>query len=69
MFSSETGGKGSYLELCDIKTRLNSIHAVLVRYGERDGSGLDDLHAEAMFIRAQPIDHRSTIGVILGEIL
>ena len=59
----------AYLELCDIKTRLNSMHVVLVRYGERDSRGLNDLHAEAMLIRAQPINHRGTIRVVLGEIL
>jgi hypothetical protein len=41
----------------------------LVWYGERDGRRLNDLHAETMFIRAQPIDRRSTIRVKLGEIL
>ena len=41
----------------------------LVRYGERDGRGLDDLHAETMFIRQQPIDHRSTNQIKLGEVL
>ena len=61
--------KESYLELSDIKTRLDSMHVVLVRYSERDGRGLNNLHAEAMFIRAQPINHRNTIRVILGEIL
>jgi hypothetical protein len=69
LFSSETGEKGSYLALCDIKTRLNSMHVVLVRYGERDGCGLNDLHAKAMFIRAQPINHCRAIRVELSEIL
>ena len=63
------GARGSYLELRDIKTRLNSVHVVLVRYSERDGRGLNDLPAEAIFICAQPINHCGTIRVIVGEIL
>jgi hypothetical protein len=61
--------KGPHLELCDIKTRLNSVHVVLVRYSERDGGRFNDLHAEAMFIRAQPIYSCSTVWVILSEVL
>jgi hypothetical protein len=45
------------------------MHVARVRYGKRDSRGLNDLHAEAVFIRAQPINHRSTIRVELGEIL
>lgn len=60
---------GSYLELCDIKTRLNGMHVVFIGHRERDGCGLNDLHAKAMFVSAQPINHRSTIRVELGKIL
>ncbi len=45
------------------------MHVVLVRYGEGDGCGLNDLHAETMFIHTQPVDNRSTIRVILGKVL
>jgi hypothetical protein len=56
-----------YLELCKIKTRLNSMHVGLIRHGKRDGRRLNNLHAETMFIRAQPIDHSGAIRVLLSE--
>ena len=67
----EIGGKGATLScvLCVIKTRLNSMNIVLVRYSKRDGRRLNVVHADTVFIQAQPIDHRSTIRVVLGEIL
>jgi hypothetical protein len=67
--SSPRREKGNYLELCDIKTRLDRMQVFLVRYGERDGRRLNDFHAETMFIRPQPIDHSSTIRIKLGEVL
>lgn len=58
-----------HLELCDAKTRFSCIHVVLVRHGKRDDRGFNDLHAETMFIRAQPVYNRGTIRVVLGEAL
>jgi hypothetical protein len=67
--SSPQREKGNYLELCDIKIRLDRMQVFLVMYSERDGRRLNDFHAETMFIRPQPIDHRSTIRIKLGEVL
>ena len=55
--------------MCAIEARLDGVHVVLVGYGKRDGGRLDDLHAEAVSVLAQPVDHSSAIRVVFGKAL
>ena len=63
------GKSAAHPELRIIEACLDGVHVVLVGYGERDGGRLDDLHAEAVFVFAQPVNHVSTIRVVFGEAL